>query len=295
MWRAFSPALVQPRGFRLRPTRRRKPPFAAMRAADAGALAHAKSMTAAWPRAAVSMFEIGTTLHDTRVRLGLKLEDVARETRISVRILAALEEERFERLPGEFYARSYLRTYAEFLGLDSGRFLDEYRERFPEQEPLPPARPGPRRFTQMHKRALATLGVAAAALGLFLAFGSRTAHRARHVAVAPAPQAVVRKPRHARVAAPRTSIRRAAAPALSIVAARGDCWLLVHAGSATGPTLYEATLQLGRSITFTRPFLWARLGAPASVDVRVRGVLVPGLSTLTPTNLLVSPKGARLA
>jgi cytoskeleton protein RodZ len=213
------------------------------------------------------MFEIGNTLHDARVRLGLELEEVARATRISARILAALEEEHFERLPGDFYARSYLRTYADFLGLESGRFLDEYRERFPEQQPLPRPERGRPRFAQMHKRALAILVVGAATLGLFLAFGSRTAHRAPLVTVAQAPRTLVRKQHDAHTAAPRPSIRRPAAPALSIVASRDDCWLLVRAGSASGPTLYEATLQRGRSIIFTRRFLWVRLGRrPASTS-----------------------------
>jgi transcriptional regulator with XRE-family HTH domain len=239
------------------------------------------------------MFEIGNTLHDARARLGLELEDVARATQISARILAALEEERFERLPGDFYARSYLRTYADFLGLESGRFLDEYGERFPEQQPLPLQRGRRRRFAQLHKRALAISVVSAAALGLFLAFGSRTAHRPQLFTVAQAPQTLARKEHEARTAAPRPSIRRPAAPALAIVASRGDCWLLVRAGSASGPTLYQATLQQGRSVIFRRRFLWVRLGAPANVDLRVQGLLVPGLSTLTPTNLLVSPKGAR--
>jgi len=79
------------------------------------------------------------------------------------------------------------------------------------------------------------------------------------------------------------------------VAARGNCWLQVRAGSASGPILYEATLAQGHSLSFARRFLWIRLGAPANADVRVRGVLVPGLSTLAPTNLLVNPQGARSA
>jgi Helix-turn-helix domain/Domain of unknown function (DUF4115) len=242
------------------------------------------------------VFEIGNNLHDARVHLGLELEDVARATRIPARILAALEAERFERLPGDFYARSYLRTYAEFLGLDSGRFLDEYRARIPEHEALPIPQRRRRRSSQTLKRALAVLLVGAATLGLFLAFGSGTAHRERLVSVAPIPRKAVKKqPHHARAAAPRASIRPRAAPTLSIVASRGDCWLQVRAGSATGPVLYEATLPQGRSIGFARGFLWVRLGAPASVDLRVHGKLVPDLTTLAPMNLLIGPRGANSA
>jgi cytoskeleton protein RodZ len=84
------------------------------------------------------MFELGSSLRETRVRRGLELAQVAAETRIRTRYLQALEEERFERLPGSVYAKGFLRTYADYLGLDSQLFLDEYDARFrTEQEVLP--------------------------------------------------------------------------------------------------------------------------------------------------------------
>jgi cytoskeletal protein RodZ len=96
------------------------------------------------------VFEIGSTLREARTGLGLELAEVERRTRIQGRFLAALEEERFDLLPGEVYARGFLRSYAEALGLDGQLFLDEYKARFGERElpelaPLrqvePPRRP----------------------------------------------------------------------------------------------------------------------------------------------------------
>ena len=130
-------------------------------------------------------------------------------------------------------------------------------------------------------------------VGLFLALGSGASHRGRPVALSPPSRKVARKQPPAQVAAAPASRQRPAPPTLAILAARGDCWLLVRAGSASGPVVYEGTLRRGRSLTFALRFLWLRLGAPASVDVRVRGALVPGLSTLAPRNLLVGPSGAR--
>src|SRR5919198_3837998 len=113
------------------------------------------------------MFEIGNSLRDARIRQGFELEDVARATRIPARILAALEAERFERIPGDFYARSYLRTYADFLGLDATRFVDEYRERFPEREAVALPRP-PRRAPAVWRPLVVIAVAAAVVLGLFL-------------------------------------------------------------------------------------------------------------------------------
>src|SRR5919198_4204608 len=139
------------------------------------------------------MFEIGNSLRDARIRQGFELEDVARATRIPARILAALEAERFERIPGDFYARSYLRTYADFLGLDSQRFVDEYRERFPELETAPIARQRRRSFP-VSKRLLVVVVAVGAVLALFLAFGSRTGPRPRPLVLGPTPRSVLQAP-----------------------------------------------------------------------------------------------------
>jgi hypothetical protein len=65
------------------------------------------------------MFELGSSLHEARVRRGLELAQVAAETRIRTRYLQALEDERFELLPGSVYAKGFLRAYADYLGLEA--------------------------------------------------------------------------------------------------------------------------------------------------------------------------------
>ena len=55
------------------------------------------------------------------------------------------------------------------------------------------------------------------------------------------------------------------------VAARGDCWLEIHAGSSHGPLLHEGLLPRGSSLAFARRFLWIRIGAPSSLDVQLNG------------------------
>src|SRR5712692_7635203 len=69
-----------------------------------------------------AMLEIGIGLRQTRESRGLVLAEAEAETRIRGRYLAALEEELFEALP-EGYARTFLRSYANYLGLDGQLFV----------------------------------------------------------------------------------------------------------------------------------------------------------------------------
>src|SRR6266852_9807389 len=113
------------------------------------------------------MFEIGSSLRGARMRQGLELSEVERETRMRAKYLGALEDERFDVLPGPAYAKGFLRTYADYLGLDAQRFVDEYSTRFaPQQEPAapPPVRIRRRRFALTPW--LLAVGVLAASSGL---------------------------------------------------------------------------------------------------------------------------------
>ena len=64
------------------------------------------------------MGELGTLLVRAREARGLTLEDAERDTRISRRYLQALESEQFEVIPAPVYARGFLRSYSQYLGID---------------------------------------------------------------------------------------------------------------------------------------------------------------------------------
>jgi len=64
------------------------------------------------------MFEIGNSLRAARIRQKLELSQAEGDTRIRAKYLRALEDERFELLPGSAYAKGFLRAYADYLGLD---------------------------------------------------------------------------------------------------------------------------------------------------------------------------------
>lgn len=73
---------------------------------------------------------IGDSLKQERTARGLTVADVHEATKISVHNLMALEEEDFDSFANRVYARAFLRDYANYLGLDSARLLEEYEAMF---------------------------------------------------------------------------------------------------------------------------------------------------------------------
>jgi cytoskeleton protein RodZ len=70
---------------------------------------------------------IGDTLSEARTRRRVDLEEVQAATGIRPRYLEAIEQEDWDALPEEFYARSFIRKYAVFLGVDPEPLVDEYK------------------------------------------------------------------------------------------------------------------------------------------------------------------------
>ena len=75
------------------------------------------------------MLEIGSSLREARSQQGLGYGDVEAAILIRARYLEAIENERFELLPVGAYRRSFVREYAEFLGLDGEVYAAEYELR----------------------------------------------------------------------------------------------------------------------------------------------------------------------
>jgi cytoskeleton protein RodZ len=70
---------------------------------------------------------IGETLRQTRTRERIDIRTVEADTKVRAKYLRALENEDWDLLPGPAYARGFLRTYAQYLGLDADALVDEYR------------------------------------------------------------------------------------------------------------------------------------------------------------------------
>ena len=128
---------------------------------------------------------IGNRLREARTERGIELEDAEQQIRIRKRFLVAMEEERWEVLPGAAYVRGFLHTYAEMLGLDADAVVDEYRRAqraeqgeggAAEPEPTPqlaiaeqpPRRLGPRGLDRVPPGRWVALTAAIAAVLVFL-------------------------------------------------------------------------------------------------------------------------------
>jgi cytoskeleton protein RodZ len=75
------------------------------------------------------MPEIGATLREARMRARTDISEIESETKIRAKYLRALENEEWDLLPGPTYVKSFLRTYAEALGLDGKLLVEEYKLR----------------------------------------------------------------------------------------------------------------------------------------------------------------------
>jgi transcriptional regulator with XRE-family HTH domain len=85
------------------------------------------------------MADVSRRLRDARERANLSIQDISARTKIGISVLEALESGNFERLPGDFYARAFLRTYARELRLPADELVREYAEL--RDAAVPPATP----------------------------------------------------------------------------------------------------------------------------------------------------------
>jgi cytoskeleton protein RodZ len=93
------------------------------------------------------MPDIGATLREARMRQRIDISEIESETKIRAKYLRALENEEWDLLPGPTYVKSFLRTYAEALGLDGKLLIEEYKlrhERLSDVEMQPIRPPGVR-------------------------------------------------------------------------------------------------------------------------------------------------------
>jgi cytoskeletal protein RodZ len=94
---------------------------------------------------------VGERLREARETRGVDLFRVERDTKIRTKFLAALEGGDFTDLPGDVYARGFLRNYATYLGLNADEMEDEWREEAGQAEPVRPMLTGPQPLTVRRK------------------------------------------------------------------------------------------------------------------------------------------------
>jgi cytoskeletal protein RodZ len=78
------------------------------------------------------MGQFGIDLRSERESRGIALEAITDATKISGRHLSALEDEKFERLPGGVFNKGIVRGYARVVGLDENAWVDRYMSAYQE-------------------------------------------------------------------------------------------------------------------------------------------------------------------
>lgn len=75
--------------------------------------------------------DLGQKLKEARLAKGLSLNDIQELTKIRKRYLEAIEAGDYKVLPGSFYVRAFIKTYAETVGLDPDELLAEHSDHVP--------------------------------------------------------------------------------------------------------------------------------------------------------------------
>ncbi|MEI7026306.1 helix-turn-helix domain-containing protein [Paenibacillus sp. y28] len=80
------------------------------------------------------MSDLGLLLKKARTERGLSLDELQETTKIRKRYLEAIEEGNYKILPGNFYVRAFIKTYAEAVGLEPEEVLRLYRNVIPSAD-----------------------------------------------------------------------------------------------------------------------------------------------------------------
>ncbi len=79
------------------------------------------------------MKEIGIRLQEARQQKNISLAEASEATKIQEKYLTAMEEGNWEIIPGEVYLRGFLKSYADYLGVDSQELLADYKQQKAEE------------------------------------------------------------------------------------------------------------------------------------------------------------------
>jgi cytoskeleton protein RodZ len=239
------------------------------------------------------VFEIGNSLREARLRQGLEFPEIEQATKIRGKYLRALEEEQFEVLPAQTYVKGFLRSYADFLGLDGQLYVDEFNSRYvrgefeeeEEQQPFRPRVGGPGRGGGLSKAVMLTLAVIAGLTVFTFAAWMWGGSNSEPEFLPPnnnnPPPAKPKKPNAKLVA----------------WGVGGGSYVIVRRGSQSSKPIYSGTLEDGRKQRFTGKRLWIYVYAPANLRLKLNGRnrVVPGAGTGARRWLRVTPSRVSLA
>ncbi len=213
------------------------------------------------------------------MRQGLGYPEIELATKVRAKYIRALEDEDFSILPADTYIRGFMRTYAEYLGLDGQLYVDEYATRFGSARAEESPAPSPRRRSRdygIERRAvvLALVGIALLTALVFAAW--------KFGGVDPSgssPSVVQTQQQHP---AART-------PELELRGVGQGSYVEVRRNAAGGKVVLQATVPRGgvEKLDGSRFYLFVRRPAGLRVKLGGKSVALPGRRNL---RVLVTPQ-----
>jgi cytoskeleton protein RodZ len=241
------------------------------------------------------MTDIGSTLREARMRDRIDISEVETRTKIRAKYLRAIENEEWDLLPGPVYAKSFLRTYGDFLGLDSRMLIDEFKRQYerPSDHDIRPstsiARERERRRRGPRIPTWAPVAVVIVVIvGVLYIVGSATqsgpsspsAHRPVH-----------HRPSHRTPVHTTTTAAKPTDVKLELTPTSTVYVCLVNGSGAK--LINERTFTTGEQIpTQTAPMMLLTLGN-ASVQMKVNGKPVPVAPSSTAIRLQLTPTAVK--
>jgi cytoskeletal protein RodZ len=243
------------------------------------------------------MTDIGSTLREARMRERIDISEVETRTKIRAKYLRAIENEEWDLLPGPVYAKSFLRTYGDFLGLDSRMLIDEFKRRYerPSVHEIRPAtsiardreRERRRRRPRIPSWAPIAL-VIVVILAVLYAVGSATQSGPSSSSAHRPPS---HHPRHHAAPAHVPTVAKPSNVSLQLVPTGTVYVCLVNGAGAK--LINERTFTSGQTIpTQTAPTMLLTLGN-ASVQMKVNGKPTPVAASSSAIRLMLTPTAVR--
>jgi hypothetical protein len=208
------------------------------------------------------VFEIGNSLREARMRQGLDFSQVELATKIRAKYIKALEDEQFELLPSGTYIKGFLRSYAEYLGLDGQLYVDEYNSRFIaegglEEGPRERRQPRIRQERALERRIVlfALLGIAVVTALVIVAWKYGGSESGAPAVVTPGT----------------TTAAPALPPELRLTGVGRGTYVEVRRASPTGAVLLQGTVPHGKVEVVTGKRFWMYVRRPRGVKVTLGG------------------------
>ncbi len=210
------------------------------------------------------MQSVGEKLRNARLGKSLSLEDVYRATKIHPPVLEALEQDRAHNFLSFVYIKGFLKTYAQYLGLDAEKLLAEYIN---SRRPEPPRRPEvvlERRHKVFPKVNLFLIARVVSVVALVFVFVFYFRFVLRHIFEL-APQTKGQKTKVRVISAPMVKTENL----ILEVKALDACWLRVVTDKEE---VFQAILPKGKRERWqAQESIELRIGKPEALDVRFNG------------------------